>query len=53
MEMNLEWRISFTRAENMLLKNMNQPKLRVYLFSLLLYRKYLAPLNAINDGHIR
>ena len=53
MEMTLEWRISFTRAEHILLNSLNAPKLRVYIFSLLLYKTYLAPLNAINEGHIR
>ena len=51
--MTLEWRISFTRAEHILLNSLNAPKLRVYIFSLLLYKMYLAPLNAINEGHIR
>ena len=53
LEMNLEWRISFTRAEHILLKSLNQPKLRAYLFSLLLYRIFLAPLNSIDEEHVR
>ena len=52
-EMKLEWRISFTRAEHILVSSFNAPKLRMYIFALLLHRTYLAPLRAINEGHIR
>ena len=53
LEMSLEWRISFTRAEHILLSSLNAPKLRMYIFSVLLYRTFLAPLGSINEGHIR
>ena len=52
-EMKLEWRISFTRAEHILVSSFNAPKLRMYIFALLLHRTYLAPLRSINEGHIR
>jgi hypothetical protein len=37
---DIEWEIVFTRAETFLWRSIHHPKLRVYLFAVLLYKAY-------------
>ena len=34
-------------------RNLHHPKLRVYLFAVLIFRTYLEPLEGIGEKHIR
>ena len=45
--------IQFPKAEYFLLRSLNHPKLRCYLFALLIFKSYLVQLNSITEEHIR
>ena len=68
-DLEVEWQVFFTKAELyltrfatisavfiiwlFLLRNMHNPKLRVYLFAVLMFRTYLEHFDGINEMHIR
>ncbi len=37
---DIEWELGFHRAETFIMRSLHYPKLRVYLFSVLLYKAY-------------
>jgi hypothetical protein len=37
---DIEWEVGFTRAETFIMRGLHHPKLRVYLFAILLYKTY-------------
>ena len=64
----IEWQVAFTKvlshncgvgnldmfqAEGLLTRGLHQPKLRVYLFAVLIFKTYLEPFDSINELHIR
>ena len=50
---DIEWEVYFSKVELYLTRNMHHPKLRVYLFAILMFRTYLEPFGGMEEKHIR
>jgi hypothetical protein len=50
-EFGMEWQIHFTKAEQLIQKHLNHPKLKCLIFALLLQKIFLD--NAVSSDHIR
>eukprot|EP00092_Neocalanus_flemingeri_P031911 GFUD01034666.1.p1 GENE.GFUD01034666.1~~GFUD01034666.1.p1 ORF type:complete len:850 (+),score=213.74 GFUD01034666.1:67-2550(+) len=50
---DIEWEILFTKAELYLTRNFHHPKVRVYVFALLMYKCYFEAFDGIKEKHIR
>ena len=49
----IEWEIFFTKAELFLTRNLHHPKVRVYMFVLLMYKCYFEAFDGIKEKHLR
>ena len=52
-ESTTQWEVQFVRAEQLIERNLNHPKIRSLLFANLLYKTFLAEINAISPVHMR
>ena len=50
---DIEWAIHFTKAEIFLARGLHHPKIRVYLFILLMYKAYFEAFDGIKEMHLR
>ena len=50
---DIEWEVKFAKAEIFITRNLHHPKLRVYLFSLILFKAFLEKFEGINEQHFR
>ena len=50
---DIEWEVAFTRAETFIWRSIHHPKLRVYLFAVLIYKAYFESFEASNTGTSR
>ena len=51
-EFSMEWQIQFVKAEQLIQKHLNHPKLRCLLFALLINKVFVGE-NVISSDHIR
>ncbi len=49
---SIEWQIHFTKAEELIQKHLNHPKIRCFLFALLLNKIFVGE-NIISSEHVR
>ncbi len=49
---DIEWELGFHRAETFIMRSLHYPKLRVYLFSVLLYKAYFEAFEVQNKSQI-
>jgi hypothetical protein len=52
-EQPLQWLVMFTKVEQLIQRSLNHPKLRCYLFALLLYKTFMNDEDSLNPTHIR
>ena len=45
--------LQFTKAEHILLRSLNHPKLRCFIFALVLFKTHIVKLETITEEHIR
>ena len=50
---DIGWEMKFTKADLYISRNLHHPKLRVYIFSLILFKAFLEPFEGINEQHFR
>ena len=48
-EAGIQWRIHFTKLEGLIQRNLNHPKVRCFLFALLLWKAHLEESNSVNS----
>jgi len=48
-----EWKIEFTKAEMIIVKNLHHPKVRVYTFAILLFKSCFEKIGAVDATHIK
>ena len=49
----IEWEVFYTKAEQYLSRSFNHPKVRVYLFSLIIFKCYFEKFEGIKEKHLR
>ena len=50
---NIEWEVFFTKAEQYMTRNFQHPKIRVYMFSLLMLKCHFERFDGLREKHIR
>jgi len=50
---DIEWEVNFTKAEIHLTRNFHHPKIRVYMFALLIFKSYFEVFDGIKEVHLR
>ncbi len=50
---DIEWELGFHRAETFIMRSLHYPKLRVYLFSVLLYKAYFEAFEVQKNTGVR
>ena len=53
MNFGLEWQIQFTKAEQLIQRHLNHPKIRCFLFINLIFKTFMEENRALSDEHVR